>query len=992
MTLRLKISVLLAAISFSVMAQQTVVNLRPGPGQTHDAMVWSIFGNNNYGNNQEGTLTAWTYSGSFSVKRFYIKFNYTGLPSLPLDSAILRIYNNPTSNAHNGTHHGQNQFVVQRVTSSWGETSICYNVQPSVTTTNQISVPASTSNTQDYSIDVTNLVQDQITNGNYGFRLKLTNESTYRAVVCASGNHPDSTKRPELTLYYGCAPPNVNFNIAGAVTSTTTLSDNSIFAVKCNPNGPITIPLNTPASQYTSYVIDYGDGTVVSGSSPFTGPASHSYTPGSYTGYVKLTSTPGCDSIRYFHIHFPQQNNQMTLSRGSPAFECIGPSSDTVWFRIDSTASNSDSTIYTFSTNAGHTPKVFSHPPPDSSYFIWSQSTCSLPNNRLEIQGKYETPYCLTADSTSIEYYRSNVPTAAITGPQVVCLGDSLTLQDSSDFTGVLSYMVDVGNCNPTPQRVWHITPTPGTPPYTSMGNLNGSSDPGQWTNGSSSFGWVPSQTGTYQITLYTGAYSIGSSCAQDSVTHTVVVVAPETDTILHTGCDSVFVANAWQTSSGTWDDALLTVWGCDSTVHHAWTINHSHNSTATQTSCDPVAWQGHLISTSGTYYDSLTTVSGCDSILELQFTRLQSSWDSLTLSGCDLVTFGAHSWSQSGNYTDTLINAAGCDSILYFNVMVNPSQSVAQSLDSCHAFLLHGHIVSSSGVYVDTLSSVFGCDSIVTSQVTLHTASWESLNITACDQYTWSNQTYYSTGTYIIQNVNIHGCDSNWTLVLTIRSSDTTHQYVTGCGSINYSGTSYSTSQILTETWQNVAGCDSLHIIEIDILSSSPITVPTQADICPEDLPYHLPTGSPPGGYWAGQGVLNNTFTSGSSGNSYSVFYVHQSSNGCIDSAMMTIAIDEFCEPFVFIPNAFTPNHDWTNDAFTIGHSGVSELRVRIFTRWGNLIYYSEDLDFAWDGTYNGEPMPEGAYNYRITLFSPGKQGQGRRVTIRTGTVLLIR
>ena len=57
------------------------------------------------------------------------------------------------------------------------------------------------------------------------------------------------------------------------------------------------------------------------------------------------------------------------------------------------------------------------------------------------------------------------------------------------------------------------------------------------------------------------------------------------------------------------------------------------------------------------------------------------------------------------------------------------------------------------------------------------------------------------------------------------------------------------------------------------------------------------------------------------------------------------------------------------------------------IFNRWGLKVYSSDDLAESWDGTYGGQPLPEGVYSYRIMIYLPFGN-----VTEQTGTFSLIR
>lgn len=89
-------------------------------------------------------------------------------------------------------------------------------------------------------------------------------------------------------------------------------------------------------------------------------------------------------------------------------------------------------------------------------------------------------------------------------------------------------------------------------------------------------------------------------------------------------------------------------------------------------------------------------------------------------------------------------------------------------------------------------------------------------------------------------------------------------------------------------------------------------------------------------------------------------------------------------------IPTAFTPNGDGRNDYFRIlNASTLTDLEVRIYNRWGGLIFQSGDPAFKWDGTFRGAPAETGTYYY--VLVTGGNSAQtGTRVY--RGEITLIR
>ncbi len=87
-------------------------------------------------------------------------------------------------------------------------------------------------------------------------------------------------------------------------------------------------------------------------------------------------------------------------------------------------------------------------------------------------------------------------------------------------------------------------------------------------------------------------------------------------------------------------------------------------------------------------------------------------------------------------------------------------------------------------------------------------------------------------------------------------------------------------------------------------------------------------------------------------------------------------------------VPNAFTPNGDGINDYFGIvGGAGITEFKMQIFNRWGEVVFETDDPTQKWDGTYKGKPQPPGTYALYIrAVFENGK------VFEKKGSILLIR
>jgi gliding motility-associated-like protein len=92
----------------------------------------------------------------------------------------------------------------------------------------------------------------------------------------------------------------------------------------------------------------------------------------------------------------------------------------------------------------------------------------------------------------------------------------------------------------------------------------------------------------------------------------------------------------------------------------------------------------------------------------------------------------------------------------------------------------------------------------------------------------------------------------------------------------------------------------------------------------------------------------------------------------GCTDSAGVTFIV---LEPLFDVPNAFSPNGDGVNDRFRVVYcleDGFEVLSMKVFNRWGKMVYEEQNGNAGWDGNYRSEPAPAEVYVYYILLKMP--------------------
>lgn len=119
---------------------------------------------------------------------------------------------------------------------------------------------------------------------------------------------------------------------------------------------------------------------------------------------------------------------------------------------------------------------------------------------------------------------------------------------------------------------------------------------------------------------------------------------------------------------------------------------------------------------------------------------------------------------------------------------------------------------------------------------------------------------------------------------------------------------------------------------------------------------------------YWdLGDGATStfqNPFHTYSSIGTYQVMLAVQSDLGCADTAYLPLTVIEG----LVVPNVFTPNGDGINDYFNVRTSNVGNYRIRVYNRWGTLVFENEAPEIKWDGrTTAGVDASSGTYYFII-------------------------
>lgn len=122
---------------------------------------------------------------------------------------------------------------------------------------------------------------------------------------------------------------------------------------------------------------------------------------------------------------------------------------------------------------------------------------------------------------------------------------------------------------------------------------------------------------------------------------------------------------------------------------------------------------------------------------------------------------------------------------------------------------------------------------------------------------------------------------------------------------------------------------------------------------------------------------------------NGTTIYKVTVSDGFCSKSDTVIVFGKEYvCDnPFVYVPNAFTPNGDGDNDMLYVRSALISEVVFRVFNRWGEMVFETLTQHNGWDGTFKDRPCDPDVYDYYLKVICVDKQEK-----IIKGNITLIR
>jgi gliding motility-associated-like protein len=289
--------------------------------------------------------------------------------------------------------------------------------------------------------------------------------------------------------------------------------------------------------------------------------------------------------------------------------------------------------------------------------------------------------------------------------------------------------------------------------------------------------------------------------------------------------------------------------------------------------------------------------------------------------------------WSTNAQFTDTL-NTNISDSIL--TIVPNGSTTYYLQAGNLGCFSTD----SVSVAFISSALELTANDSICLGDQTLITAT--NLNPSISFTYAWSPA-----------NVLVTPSGSNQVLVAPL---ETSYIFVTasasnGCVIVD---------SILISVSAIGEGLVNASASEILIPAGSATTLIGQ----PSGLSYQ----------WSPTvGVTNPTMQTTSATVENTTIYTLSVSDGiCTKTDTVLVKVFTFIcgEPFIYIPNAFSPNGDKENDVLFVRGQLIEGMIFRVFDRWGEMVFESTDRNYGWDGTFRGKAMDPDVYDYYLKVI----------------------
>jgi len=505
------------------------------------------------------------------------------------------------------------------------------------------------------------------------------------------------------------------------------------------------------------------------------------------------------------------------------------------------------------------------------------------------------------------------------------------------------------------------------------------------------------------EVYTESGQYDFHASNSMDCdsiATLVLTILSSSTSEVSHSACSSYEWNGELYTESGTYEQLTTNVVGCDSTMMLNLTILEDTESYELRSSCEEYEWNGQLYTESGTYTYSTSNTVGCDSLASLELSILVASTSEEMIASCDVYTWNGETYTESGTYSYATENSAGCDSTAVLLLTISDVIEQYELLSLCEGdqIDLFGQLISSDTLISQSYISSAGCDSIQQYEVVTQPLSYGYIDTSVCESTVLEilGETINSAGAYEISSAVEGSCDSIYTIAVNWLPiyHETEAFYICPDDTLWLEGLAYTSDTAFTQVYTSVQACDSTsHIIieQISLAEIEALVATAYNKIEGELLQISVPDGD-----WSEANWWNGTELLCASCASYSYTADESASielelvydNGCsVSTEIRIVLIAKEQEQAIYIPNVLSMDaQDELNGRFYIMSAEDLYYDIRIYDRWGNVVYSAEQImtNNSEQGWTPDSALSQGVYVYMISLEKDtGVETYGGSITV---------
>jgi len=309
-----------------------------------------------------------------------------------------------------------------------------------------------------------------------------------------------------------------------------------------------------------------------------------------------------------------------------------------------------------------------------------------------------------------------------------------------------------------------------------------------------------------------------------------------------------------------------------------------------------------------------------------------------VTLSGNSFGTGQNFVWSTQPNYSDTL-NTQLWDS----TAVINQTAGIVT---------YYFRVESANGCIEDDTTVVVISDLTIDVTPDKYICQGDTISLTATNNFTGNPMDFFwSPASEIIGAIDVE--------TITVAPLINTTYYVTA---VNDSGCVFKDSVLVEVSLLN----EAMVIVTVDLDS---LLEGTSTMVHAQPEPGYVYSWEP--AQYVADPTAANTLASPEKTTIFTCTVSDPRNASCSYKKGVEIEVYEIhCgEPEIFIPNAFTPNYDGEHDKYRVEGQVIEKLELKIYNRWGQLVFETTDKEEYWDGKFKGELVDPEVFVYHLQV-----------------------